>query len=1102
MSADGSRGMEAQGRAALRWPAGAVRLGIGRPRRDTPPAARGYARRPRTVTSSESGQALVLAVVVMLLVVFLGSIFLRTVLANLRHAEHAGAAANEYTAAEAGIRFADTNLVSSELGADWRPRPYYNIAAIAASAAGAFLTQDPDYYWIQPFDVRNPADPSDDVGGYIRYNLGDSRFLLRVTYNPENSVYVRDAAGNTIPGPNGNPLGLPVMPDVVPGSYDASTTRFGPTELSRYVMIEAVGRRGSAAEIDKEYQDFIDSNGADPIDPTVFGDTTQALNSSGAYRFRRELVAFKAIGINNYLRFVTDRAQLGRPTYLGVDQLLIRDGETPSPNLIDLPFRVGIDADRFQSDFAARATGGPIRVNGDLVWFGSALPTDDNQPEVSVSLTNESFNGQERVAHQKVEVAGRIRREGTGQDSDSPNLNRMVLRLYPPGASSGSAPLEAALPASENPEFETLVRNGSFAGRYLDNAWLTASPAEKANFDPRRSVQRLDPPQIEVTDPTSGRLRYQVITQAGAARADAANPWKGQTAGRYGYGAGIYLDNARHSGEHRRCSGDVQYNHNPEKLRADWVRPYAQVAPDSGWKYPGRVYEPPAVIIALEPDWSNGGTNPEHGLIRITRNDSTGWRDPLGRRMAQRTLFFELRPGPPPAIAGNSREYTLLPKWWDSGSGTWKTWDWTRDEWVDLPGSVPDSWRYPFNGVIFAEGNVRIRGCLPQDTAQGGVRLTVVSRGTIYIDGNLVKGPPVNANAPARSQIALLARDYVCLNTTQFVQVETDTSFVAAGDNGPPYFWRLANNEPERAFLLSWDFGVQPNDDSVREYYNRRVGQLGYGPALFLRHQAAGAPATMQWLVNNVPYNHPLWAPFDSATPQAFYPLLNAGEWSYFADHLQSPARPFELYTGGGLTIPAGQNYALDERAGHRNQIRIQQYDPGSPDGSLQTTGGDYNLGAAAIQPLDIMVTALIYAEHYSWFVIPGTFFQDTTAGDPEPSTDCWRYPKNCEPLDVQIHIRGGISEGQAASLEDVTLWTAHWRGANRTEFERAGTQMELDDSDFSRRGGINYAFDPLLITDTRLVRFSEQEPAYYLPGTPRLPMCPGMVYFGERPLQ
>ena len=43
---------------------------------------------------------------------------------------------------------------------------------------------------------------------------------------------------------------------------------------------------------------------------------------------------------------------------------------------------------------------------------------------------------------------------------------------------------------------------------------------------------------------------------------------------RYGYGAGIYIDNARHNSNHSRCQGDIQFNHSAEKLRDDWMRPY------------------------------------------------------------------------------------------------------------------------------------------------------------------------------------------------------------------------------------------------------------------------------------------------------------------------------------------------------------------------------------------------------------------------------------------------------------------------------------------------------------------------------------------------
>ncbi|MDH7569599.1 MAG: pilus assembly PilX N-terminal domain-containing protein, partial [Armatimonadota bacterium] len=355
---------------------------------------------------AQSGQALILAVVIMLLLVFVGTLFLRNALSNLRVAEKSQGAQNEYGAAEAGIRFADTHLTSSELGADWRPRPSYNLAVLNKRLGGSpgnpapDLRRDPDWYWIQPFDPRNPANPKDDVGGFVRYNLGDARFLLRVTYNPNNVATA------------------PVMPDVDPAKF--ANGEFGPTALSRFIMIEAIGRRGSAAEIDQEYQDFL-SRG-DPIDPTVFSDAN--IVGSRA-RFRRELVAFKAIGINNYLRFVTDRDRLGRPTYLGVDQDAIRDGDPTGSTVVDFPYRVGTDADAFAQGggaFVAFATGAPIRVNGDVVFYGNSIDGTD-QPEFTLAWTDEPWN--------VLEAAGEIRREGRGQDPTQADPARMCLRLYP-----------------------------------------------------------------------------------------------------------------------------------------------------------------------------------------------------------------------------------------------------------------------------------------------------------------------------------------------------------------------------------------------------------------------------------------------------------------------------------------------------------------------------------------------------------------------------------------------------------------------------------------------------------------------------------------------
>jgi len=67
-------------------------------------------------------------------------------------------------------------------------------------------------------------------------------------------------------------------------------------------------------------------------------------------------------------------------------------------------------------------------------------------------------------------------------------------------------------------------------------------------------------------------------------------------------------------------------------------------------------------------------------------------------------------------------------------------------------------WRdYPSNGLIYSPGNIRVSGMIDNDTTP--YNLTIVSGGTIYIEGNIIKE---NDN----SSVALLAKDWVVLNPT------------------------------------------------------------------------------------------------------------------------------------------------------------------------------------------------------------------------------------------------------------------------------------------------------------------------------------------------
>jgi len=91
---------------------------------------------------------------------------------------------------------------------------------------------------------------------------------------------------------------------------------------------------------------------------------------------------------------------------------------------------------------------------------------------------------------------------------------------------------------------------------------------------------------------------------------------------------------------------------------------------------------------------------------------------------------------------------SLAAEWTAGAGGAW------HGDTYDPPGHQIDVGRIglPQNGVIYAEGNVRVRGRLPRTA-----RLTVVSGGTIYIEGNLEKSDP-------RSTLALLADEHVCIN--------------------------------------------------------------------------------------------------------------------------------------------------------------------------------------------------------------------------------------------------------------------------------------------------------------------------------------------------
>ncbi|MCX6376395.1 MAG: hypothetical protein NTU88_10260, partial [Armatimonadetes bacterium] len=216
-----------------------------------------------------------------------------------------------------------------------------------------------------------------------------------------------------------------------------------------------------------------------------------------------------------------------------------------------------------------------------------------------------------------------------------------------------------------------------------------------------RSIRRLEPPLLDDTGPAGGLGRYREVTRN-------SGEWKYSTVrsawyntGFYGWGAGIYVNNR----------DDIQSESELGTLRDDWMNP-------GGSQYwAGPYYTPPGVIVILTPydlDDEDGDHNAMTGRpdMIIMQSNSAGakfnWYDPDGN--------------------------VLVP----SGGQ------------VIMP--------YPRNGVLFAEGNVRIKGTLPPHT-----QLTVVSGGTIYVEGNILKWRvsdtgKVLTDAQKDDAIALLAK--------------------------------------------------------------------------------------------------------------------------------------------------------------------------------------------------------------------------------------------------------------------------------------------------------------------------------------------------------
>jgi hypothetical protein len=357
---------------------------------------------------------------------------------------------------------------------------------------------------------------------------------------------------------------------------------------------------------------------------------------------------------------------------------------------------------------------------------------------------------------------------------------------------------------------------------------------------------------------------------------------------------------------------------------------------------------------------------------------------------------------------------------------------------------------YPQNGVVFAEGSIRIRG---RSGAAGfsPQPLTIVSGGTIYIEGNILqeRGGGTSIGQVSGWHVSLLAQDNVVLNPTAFTRITpgpgVDEPAGDPDDLNASGFYRLKSG-------YELDFSFAPASIGSGNYlmHLKHAGGMRTDPVaethvtLNLPSLAAGWPSAADAYAwgNNPPPVPPAFAPSTNPSEYIFHEISpGKSPWEWGETSWRYPDREQKTFFMNGLGARL--------QAGVDNTFRFQN------NVNIASNQQDYLLGKLAVLPdngpLPIRIEATMYAYTGSWFVIPPPFFNDhldnQKQGDPydsraymssvtnpangaeireDPQTFPYNmdvYPFYREPLNVEIEILGSITENMPAEPNERAKW-------------------------------------------------------------------------------
>lgn len=1031
-----------------------------------------------------SGQTLVIALIIMGILLILGFVFLGFLDQNLANTATSQKESVATQIAEAGVKFAQEQLLHSPQGADWRPVE----TTMAPDAGNPNDTRDPDALYLRPGSglAFNAADPNqvdlggpDGLGFYTRVNFQNGRALVRVRYAPSDANIFSSSPTGALRNPGA---------------------------ARNYIIIEAVGRPGSINPNDPT------SGGAGPlVQITGFGapaDVQTAIAAMKAnevnFNTSRKLVAFSSIGMLESGLYVTNKDRTTRPADIGFS---VESGANYMGTAVSVPQQFGGLEPVFNPGSppvpaaAPVPLGGSIYSNADLLIHGSVL-LNMNQTLGDTAVTN-----------------------GTITAASNSSSISLAAASYTGAAWTTSTSLIGAAQLNNAGAFSTyggLLRDG-----------YDGTDAQGYS----RGIGYKAPPLIDGSDPDSGANRYMLLTRDSGTLAGAANT------GMYGFGRGVFVNNI---GDNQlpATSGASAAAGGGQSLVYDWLNP-DNGSSNSAWR--GPFYVPPGAYLLLQADG-----------FTITKDQGV-WTNPDGSATANPQASLRFRLG----FAADGRVHivnALTP-----GIG-------------DINGTGLNYSLGPvFNGVLDFTGNVRVRGVIPTDC-----QLTVVSGGSIYIEGSIVKGVVGTDVAtdvqrgrlltrPSKASCMLMAKQYVTLNTTQFVGPTTAGYAVDSAGSA---------------------------DDSAAPAVLKTTGDtLALYHSFLLQNQ----PSTTNPAVN--PYNPSTWVPYDSTYQDASGKLTTnlllresmdptSGAAAYMSlsinDALGTPMYLFSLdpatgfnaatsvlganYVEPGYTTPGyaavyGLGAATWQRYGHFESTVIPLINSNftynaatqtltspntNPNGtysvalnqlnefdvSINALGSSptsaYYLARAAVVPSDIRIEASMYAENGSFFVIPGPWFNpnpndtrqaylaDVTATGSTATADADRLqnfgslpasPFYGEPIDCRVTIYGSVTENMPAPASMQSDWQRKW-GWIPIAQGASGRTIPIDHQQVTIANAyvpnLQIVYDPVLATG-RVAGFAPSNgpaandpylrtDAYGRPLAPFpcLPVSPTLEYFGD----